>query len=290
VRFSGHETFPVREGWLYKGLQLLIEEPRKLFDMHAADYLGVGANMAKSIRYWLQTTGLAFTDASRKGQLTPTELGQLIAEHDPYFIDVRTWWLLHINTLTPPAYATTWEWFFNTFNLERFDRAVATENLRQFIQLRQKALPSPKTLERDLTCLLATYAMSIPSEDDDPEEARDSPFRELRLLRYYRASGKYHLQYHRKDIHPCVFGYCVSRAFEDAGFGDISIQRLTREPGGPGRAFVLTHETLFELLVELSVAYPEFHIHGHAGQRALAVPKRPAIDWIEEMYQETNGR
>ena len=54
MRFGGHETFPVREGWLHKGLKLVVEEPGKLTGEHVADWLGVGRNMAKSIRYWLQ--------------------------------------------------------------------------------------------------------------------------------------------------------------------------------------------------------------------------------------------
>lgn len=57
MKFGGHETFPVREGWLHKGLKLVVEEPEKLVDEHVADWLGVGRNMAKSIRYWLQATG-----------------------------------------------------------------------------------------------------------------------------------------------------------------------------------------------------------------------------------------
>lgn len=39
MRFGGHETFPVREGWLHKGLKLVVEEPDKLGDEHVADWL-----------------------------------------------------------------------------------------------------------------------------------------------------------------------------------------------------------------------------------------------------------
>ena len=59
MKFSGHETFAIREGWLHKGLKLLIEEPKKLYDEYVADFLGVGKNMSRSIRHWLDVTGLA---------------------------------------------------------------------------------------------------------------------------------------------------------------------------------------------------------------------------------------
>ena len=66
MRFGGHETFPVREGWLHKGLKLVVEEPEKVVDEHVADWLGVGRNMAKSIRYWLQATGLCEQVSGRR--------------------------------------------------------------------------------------------------------------------------------------------------------------------------------------------------------------------------------
>ena len=69
MRFGGHETFHIREGWLHKGVKLLLEDPKKLVHEHAADWLGVGNNMAKSIRHWLVATGLA----SRSGTARKAE-------------------------------------------------------------------------------------------------------------------------------------------------------------------------------------------------------------------------
>ena len=285
MRFSGHETFSVREGWLHKGLKMLMEEPEKLYHKHAADFLGVGSNMAKSIRHWLQATGLAKTDHDQRGRLLYTDFGKVIFEHDPYFIETSTWWLLHINLVSSPVYADTWHWFFNSFNLERFDRSIVVENLRQYIQLRDRRMPSTKTLERDVACLLSSYSRNIPTDNGDPEEARDCPFRDLGFLSHYRSSGSYQLHHNTKPIHPCVFGYCVSKVYEDAGQGDIAVQRLIREPGGPGRAFTLTTESLYEILAHVINDYDEIRIRGHAGQHAVSVPRRTPIEWIENLYQ-----
>ncbi len=285
MRFSGHETFSVREGWLHKGLRMLIETPDKLHHPLSADYLGVGSNMAKSIRHWIQATGLAQPDADRRGRLEPTDIALAIAEHDPYFIETATWWLLHVNLVSTPAYASTWHWFFNSFNLERFDRSIVVENLRQYIQLKNARMPSIKTLERDVSCLLSSYSRNIPVDSGDPEEARDCPFRDLGLLSHYRSSGYYQMHHRPKRIPPCVFGYCLSKAYEDAGKGDIAVQRLIRDPGGPGRAFVLTSESLYETLVHLTNSYDDIRIHGHAGQRAVSVPDRTTVEWAKEMYE-----
>jgi len=286
MRFSGHETFSVREGWLHKGLRMLCEEPDKLFHEHAADYLGVGSNMAKSIRHWLQATGLAQSAEERRGRLEPTPLGLLILEHDPYFIEVDTWWLLHINLVSTPPYADTWYWFFNSFNLERFDRSVVVENLRQYVQLNNKRMPSIKTLDRDVSCLLSSYSRNIPVDNADPEESRDCPFRDLGLLSHYRSSGYYQMHHQMKAVHPSVFGYCAAKAYEDAGKGDIAVQRLIRDPGGPGRSFVLTSESLYETLIHVTNNCDEIRIHGHAGQRAVSLPDRDPVSWAETLYHD----
>jgi len=59
MRFGGHQTFYLREGWLYKGLNLLMTKPEMFEEELVFDHLGVGRNMALSIVYWLEATGLA---------------------------------------------------------------------------------------------------------------------------------------------------------------------------------------------------------------------------------------
>ncbi|OQB81208.1 MAG: hypothetical protein BWX88_04342 [Planctomycetes bacterium ADurb.Bin126] len=290
MRFSGHETFSIREGWLHKGLTMLIETPERLFDDHAEDYLGVGRNMAKSIRHWLQATRLAEADPLRRGRLQATPLGHCIAGHDRYFVEPGTWWVLHVNLVNEPSYAETWMWFFNRFNLERFDRAVVVENLRRHVQMQSAKEVSVKTLDRDVACLLSSYAKPIPGDTDDPEEARDCPFRQLDLMSYFRTSGYYQLHQYVKPIPAEVLGYCLSMAFpetREAGEAcDVGLYEAGRAPGGPGRAFCLNSESLFEVAsrAERDSRHGELQIVGHAGSRQIRVVRRQPIDWVEAYY------
>ena len=57
-RFSGHQTFPFRYGWLEKAYQH-IQDGRQFSDPDALIHLGVGKNMVESIRYWCDVFGLA---------------------------------------------------------------------------------------------------------------------------------------------------------------------------------------------------------------------------------------
>src|ERR1022692_3922954 len=62
-RFSGHETFPFRYSWLPKAVVELTANA-ELFsnDERAMVRLGVGKNMVKAIRFWVQAAGIATPD------------------------------------------------------------------------------------------------------------------------------------------------------------------------------------------------------------------------------------
>lgn len=297
MRFGGHETFPIREGWLHKGLKLLVEDPGLLVDENASEHLGVGQNMAKSIRHWLVATGLAQAVQKARGNnkpgYEPTALGRVVWKRDRYFLDPGTWWALHINLVNNPDHAATWTWFFNSFSSDRFDRPLCLESLTRHLQLAKQRLPNNRTLARDISCLMATYSRPIPEDDSDPEDAQDCPFRELGVLSYFRSSGYYQLHRGPKGIPGELLGYSLAIAFSDAAAGkgtvDITLHDATRQPGGPGKVFALTSEALFGLAMRIEAHSPEpvIEITGLAGQRALRLPKKSSLEWLDQHYSNT---
>lgn len=294
MRFGGHETFAIREGWLHKGLKLLAENPDLLIDESACDFLGVGRNMAKSIRHWLLATGMTHAHHDpkipNKSAIRATKFGELIWKHDPYFAEPGTWWAVHINLMSCSEHALAWTWFFNSFHLNRFDRSVCLESLRRHIELSKQRVLSPRTLERDVACLLASYARVIPTPDEDPEDGNDCPLRQLGLLSFFKASSYYQTHQGPKEIPAELFGYALTKAFPDAADGngttDITLFDAARAAGGPGRAFLLTPESLFEVATqaESSLADAGIDIVGLAGNRAIRVTKQPPLNWLRQYY------
>ena len=51
IRFSGHQTFALRYGWLEKGYEFTLRGKRFSHESAIVD-LGVGKNMVDSIKYW----------------------------------------------------------------------------------------------------------------------------------------------------------------------------------------------------------------------------------------------
>lgn len=296
MKFGGHETFTVREGWLYKGLRLLRESPRHLTGEMAADELGVGNNMAKSIRHWLLATGLAKQAeenalGSRSRDLEATPLGKLVGEHDPFLREVGTWWALHLNLISSDSYAPSWLWFFNFFSLDRFERPVCFEALKRHLQMTQKRLPSQKTLERDLACLLASYSRTVPPKRSDPEDVEESPFVELGMLTHFRSSGWYEINRGCKDVPPELLGCALNACAGQSDTSDvlqIPLMEALRLPRGPGRGFVLTAESLYELAGRAEQdRSTEIRISGLAGERMIVSPKKPQVEWLRDYYLRT---
>src|ERR1019366_2997031 len=77
VKYSGHETFACRYAWLPKALQAIQSDPKVFADEDQAMVdLGVGKNMVRSIRFWVEASGMA---KPTPVGLAPTKLGSLSA-------------------------------------------------------------------------------------------------------------------------------------------------------------------------------------------------------------------
>ena len=293
MRFGGHETFHIRDGWLYKGLKLLHDNPGLYQSPDAADELGVGGNMAKSIRHWMLATRLAEKPISATAAPTASPVGKLILKRDPYFASPATWWALHINLVNNPEFAVTWDWFFNYSGQRRFEKGVALEQLKRFLHHQSNfRIPAQRTLERDFGVLLNSYSRAIPAEAHDPEDSKDCPFQELALIEFFRESGFYRINYGEKPIPHEVLGYCLSSAF-GAESGDsetvtIGIGDAANAAGSPGKVFCLRGETVFDLALIAETALDDscIRVTGLAGSRHIQFQALRPHQWLERYYQK----
>jgi Protein of unknown function (DUF4007) len=96
LRFSGHETFACRYAWLPKAYRAIKADAAVFVDEQAAMVdLGIGKNMVRSLRFWVEATGLA-EPANRELRLTDFAHAIFGSKgFDPYLEDIRTLWLLH---------------------------------------------------------------------------------------------------------------------------------------------------------------------------------------------------
>lgn len=245
-RFKGHESFILREGWINKGLREINNDAFVFSKNYGADVLGVGSNMAKSIRYWMRCSELSMERGKKGVSLTP--LGTKILEKDAYLEDVFSMWLIHCNIVKNIEQATSWNLFFNQYDEVEFTKE---EMVKGMIHLAEE-LPgmetySQKSLENDCEAILRMY-IKKPERESDPEEKNVSPFGNFELLKQNK--NVYQKNQPNLNFIPAeVVGYllvdCVSKE------RSISIDDLLNTPNSPGCVLNLKRTGLIDKLEEL---------------------------------------
>ncbi|MEJ2630298.1 MAG: DUF4007 family protein [Acidihalobacter sp.] len=165
-RFSGHESFICRYGWLPKIYRAVMANPAILRDdAYATTTLGIGRNMVKSVQFWAEATGVIAGDG--QGKHKAGVIGDLLlSEHgwDPHLESLESLWLLHWQ-LSAGAGLAAWNTVFGESRLIRFDRQKLVAALAD----RGVGLPrslAQSTLEQHASIFLQSYYQEDRSHDD----------------------------------------------------------------------------------------------------------------------------
>ncbi len=301
--FAKHETFYIREGWLFKGMAAVKlaekeSQPFSVFlDANAPENLGIGQNMVKSLRFWLQATGL-IEEKQVERQRVPrfTSFGNLLWEYDRYLEDNATIWLLHYHLACSQEHATTWYWFFNHFAPSIFDESTCLDALHTWVvgNFSDQEIAS-SSLKRDLDCLLQTYLPSKTSHT--PEELTESPFSRLGILSRIDDGRQRKYRMERlasNNFHPLVLLYVLIDRQKKArnGAEQVGLSDVLRESMNAGRVFGLTTTGLADLLAELNKSYQDLSVHfiRTAGLDILTLPVAQPHDILNRYYAEHMAR
>lgn len=258
-QFSGHETFPLRYGWLKKAFRAIREteegpENNKTVFLaeDAIARFGVGKNMVSSMRYWAIAAGVIRDESGNyKGPYKTTALGNhLLADEgwDPYLEEPASLWLLHWQFAGHSRLTTTWFYVFNNLNDVVFTREKLVEQLRRYcVETGRSDEFAAFTLKRDVDCFIRTYAVR---SDQSEEESLESLLTELALLQSQGGRNSFLLRRGPKPSLPdAVFLYALAEFTAQAsGQRSFSVETLTFEPGAPGRVFLLDEESVVNRL------------------------------------------
>ena len=119
MKFRAHDTFFIRKGWLSKGMKAVHSKPDVFVskDENPMDVLGIGSNMVKSLRYWLVATNLTEEALQNKRRIQKfTEFGNQVFKNDCFMEEYGTLYLLHYMLAKNEEDATSWYFFFKSFN------------------------------------------------------------------------------------------------------------------------------------------------------------------------------
>lgn len=187
MKFRAHDTFFIRKGWLSKGMKYVHIKPDVFIDRdeNPMDILGIGANMVKALRYWLQAVGLTKEPLSGRRIQAFTEFGASVFEHDRYIEEIGTLYLLHYKLASNVADATAWYFFFNEFSMTEFTKEDFVVALQNYVLMSDDNITvAIRSLNDDFSCIINTYMPRYKSNPNkvNPENNIDCPFGELGLI------------------------------------------------------------------------------------------------------------
>ncbi len=290
LRFSGHETFPLRLLWLKKAYDAVISgvtAKRAFQEQEAIARFGVGKNMAMSMLHWAVASGIV---QEAGGQLEATELGRLLFDDktglDPYLEDTSTIWLVHNALCATPEVATSFFFAFSLFPHSMFERPALVKELSGIAAARG-ARATAETIKRDVEVLLRSYA---PRTSDTGEDASEPLLAELGLIRELRAGQFEFVRGPKQSLSQAVFAYGLLRYWRrwhrDAP--TLSVETIAYGAGAPGRVFRLDEESVAHRLAAINESTCGALVWTDtAGLRQVA--RRAAFDKIDELELLAGG-
>lgn len=251
MKFRGHETFFIRKGWLHKGMKNIQNDAALFINKEPlpVDVLGMGNNMVKSLRYWMQVVGLTTEPKSGKRLQQVTDLGKIMYNNDPYFEELGTLWLLHYNLAKNIENATSWYFFFNEFQMQEFKKEDFCLALKKYASIHSESEIAESSFESDFDCLMGTYISRAKSNPEKihPENNIDSPLGELNLVDIKDKREKIYTKVipPKASIHPLI---ALAIIVDNAENKEIKIQTLLKEKNHIGKLFNLDMISLMDLL------------------------------------------
>jgi hypothetical protein len=261
AKFTGHDTFPLRYGWLYKAVNHLnsggkLQTSKEEETQEAIIKLGVGKNMVNAIRYWAESAGLLLSEKTQSNiSYFVSDDGNFLFNRktgkDPYLEHNGSIWLIHFWLCFNDSEVTAYRYFFNIFNGEYFEKQILLAHMSEDI-LRLTAgggVLNESTFQKDIDTFLNTYSKKIRRNSKlDGEEQFNSPLSELNLI---QDIGKSHYlsNLNEKDDLPIeIFIYALLKFIQKESkiskVAKVNFKSLLLDSYSPGRIFRLSEKGL----------------------------------------------
>jgi hypothetical protein len=288
-KFSGHESFVLRYGWLPKLYDAVAASPEVFSsDERAILTLGLGRNMVKSIRFWGDALGLIETNG---GSVRPTALGVRLLDpvtgRDPYLEDIGSLWRLHWLLVTH-ARLGAWATFF----MDMGDVVIPRARLVAAVASRAEASGSrisAGTAGAHVDILVRSYDAGRREGVSLVEDALGCPLQELDLVREEAVLGTPTLRLSRgpkPTLDLPAFAFALHEFWTGTAPGSraMSLRLLMLSRRSPGMVFALNEAGLYERLEALCRASNKLELQDDgAGGVDLVVTGDGAFAQLEEM-------
>lgn len=259
-QFSGHETFPLRYGWLKKIFDAVFElesqgKRENTKDLFLSDdaiaRFGVGKNMVASMRHWAASANVIGEDEDKN--IITTDLAKRLLSDDgldPWMENTSSVWAFHWHIASDSAKAT-YIWLFSHFNNNQFDRGMIAQNLLNLCQDRAWKASSNATIKRDVECLVRAYINKPSKSEEFTEDQIESPLAELGLIQPLNRNDTFQIKRgNQPSLGDGAFLYALVNFWKKytQNARTMALETIAYEPCSPGRVLCLDEDSVADRL------------------------------------------
>ncbi|MEZ8965074.1 hypothetical protein BCS96_09155 [Vibrio breoganii] len=292
-RFSGHQSFPLRKGWLNKyhsieadGLDGGKDDIKELTVEQLAVYWGVGKNMVDAIKYWAGQTGISDAQYHDSKKIFET-----LYSNDKFIQKRSTLWLVHWLLCRNTEQVTSYRFFFNHYNSLLVSKdslytaiEVAFEKNRFPMKAKKDkkhshsflTLDSSNSMKKDIGILFQMYALKDNVKNKDVEDNMLAMFGELELIKPFGKDTWICELEERTSLSDNVFNYCLLDFFSRIMGKEtsIGINDIMHLEGSPARIFRMSEreiELRLDKLTKTDSLGEKFSWIDSRGSRAIQI-------------------
>jgi len=277
-RFRRNETFYIRNGWFEKAINAIGENEKNIFYKNdGIEILGIGSNMVKGLKYWLQIANIIDTKVNSN---ILTNFGKLLYKYDRYLDEKFSWYLIHY-FLAKNESDNAIFWFIFNNKIKSFTKENMVQNLLEYYWSLDETIKK-RYIENDFNMFLKSYINE--KDDGNPEDNYRCPLSSLKLLEkrngiYTKTSPRY------KDLSYLIVFYSLTSLFKKKSF---NIEDSMYEKGGPCYLFNLDKNIYLQYLDEMK-RNALITINKTAGLNMVYFEKDITLECLFEKYfGETN--
>lgn len=288
--FGQHQSFYLRMNWLSKALKMIQEDNRFFFDENGFEKIGLGKNMAKSLKFWASATKVIVEekDSEKKTYHSITRFGELFLRYDRFLRLPITASLQHFFLVSDKSVASTWYWFFNEWSKRYTTHEDLFEQLQRWADQNSKRPVSANSLKRDLDCLKLLYTVGL-DQESDPEDVIASPFAKLGLVQEGKMSwSKKTPSLDDIDVDALFFVLLLYAA--EYSISSFTLEELQYKPMLWGKVFHLSSNQILQA-IEILEAQPQYSVKFIRTNQIynLIIENQDPYTFLEEAYQRKVG-
>lgn len=177
LKFKKNESFYIRDGWMEKAINTIKNnEGTNIFAKNdGINYLGIGSNMVKGLKYWLQASRVIESSANKT---ILSCFGELIHKYDRYCETSFTWFLIHYQMCTNYFECPMFYAFFNS-DIKSIKRSEISNYVSAIFSI-DGFQTKKEYVDDDSNVFLKSYIGE--TESLNPEDNYTCPLSNLKLI------------------------------------------------------------------------------------------------------------